>query len=190
MLLVGCAREAPEVREVKRAAQDYLSALAHRDLMEIQQRSTCIAAANSLTGGRVLSIEPLQTWSMGLLDSLVRTTSLAQRAADSLWSASGDATADSLFRRSRVLAIRASAYRNAIRATRLSNPSVLLDRGGRLEARLVRTRVRYSGPAVGARPVDREIFIRFLRAPGGKWIAYSFALPAEDPGFGLGFGLN
>ena len=184
LLPAGCAREAPEVHEVRVATEEYLTALARRDVKVTQERSTCVAPANSLIGGRVLAIEPVQVWRRMVIDSLIRTTLIAQRTADSLWSLSSEAAADSLFRSARAMALQAAMYRNAARAARFSNPSLLLDRNALVETRLVRTRVRYAGPAVGPKPVDREILIRFLRVPAGKWIAFSFALPAEDPGFG------
>ncbi len=180
-LLVGCAREAPPAREVRKATEEYFAALAKRDVKLIQERSTCVAASNSLVGGRVLAIEPVQVSRLGSVDSLVRVTVLAQRSADSAWAGSGEATADSLFRLARLLSLRASVYRNATRAARVSVPGMLLSRNAALETRLVKTRVRYFGPAVGPKPVDREVLIRLLRVPGGKWVVYSFSLPDEDP---------
>ena len=42
-------------------------------------------------------------------------------------------------------------------------------------------RVRYAGPIIGPRPVDREMILRLLKAPQGKWIAFSLYTPEDDP---------
>jgi hypothetical protein len=177
----GCAREAPDVREVRTATRDYLRVLQHRDMKGIADRSTCLVSTNSLVGGNVLAIEPLSWVRMGDLDSLVRDGMLAQRRADSLWAFAKDSTADSLFGLARTLSNRASVYRNALRAVPLSAPGALVSRDSLLEVRSVRARFRYAGPVIGPRPVDREETIHLLRAPGGKWIVFSVYLREEDP---------
>lgn len=180
-LVAGCAREAPEVREVRKVTQDYLAALTKRDLKRIHELSTCVASATSITGGRVLAIDSVRTVRAGAIDSLARAAMLEQRSADPAWSRASDADADSLRRRARLLSLRASAYRNASRAAIASSPTAISASSAFVETRLVRVRVRYAGPSVGPTPVDKEEWIRLLRAPGGKWIIYSFALPADDP---------
>jgi len=180
-LFAGCAREAPEAREVREATKSYLAALAHRDIKTIQEISTCVASATSVGGGRVLAIDSVRMVRVGAIDSLARAATLEQRSADSAWSRASDAAADSLQRRARLLSLRASTYRNAWRATIASSPTAIPASSALVETRLVRARVRYAGPSVGPNPVDKEEWVRLLRVPGGKWIIYSFALPADDP---------
>ena len=181
VLLGGCAREAPEVREVRKTTQDYLRALSRRDLKEIAERSTCLASTNSLVGGRVLEIEPVRQVRMGALDSLVRVSIVNQRSADSSWAHASDWNADSLFRWTRVLSNRAAVYRNAVRAVPVSLPGSVVGSDSTLETRIVRARVRYAGPVIGPRPVDKEELLRLLRVRGGKWIVFSKYLEADDP---------
>src|SRR5437016_3146854 len=102
-LTIGCAREAPDVHEVRKTTQDYFRALQHQDVKQIADRSTCLVAANSLVGGRILAIDPSRWVRMGELDSLVRASMVAQRVADSVWAFAKDATADSLFQLARTL---------------------------------------------------------------------------------------
>jgi len=181
LILAGCAREDPETREARKAAHDYLRAVSRRDVKEIGERSTCLASTTAFAGGRVLRIDPPRWIRVGALDSLARASMLAQRSADSAWSRASEADADSLFRRARLLADRASVYRNAARAVPVSAPGVVLGRDTALETRSVRVRVRYAGPLVGPRPVDKEEILRLLRAPGGRWIVFSLYLVTDDP---------
>ena len=181
VLLGGCAREAPEVREVRKTTQDYLRALSRRDLKEIAERSTCLASTNSLVGGRVLEIEPVRQVRMGALDSLIGASARIQRSADSSWARANDWNADSLFRWARVLSNRAAVYRNAVRAVPVSLPGALVGADSTLETRVVRARIRYAGPVVGPRPVDKEEILRLLRVRGGKWFVFSKYLVADDP---------
>jgi len=180
-LLGGCAREAPDVHEVRTTTQDYLRALHRRDVKQIADRSTCLVSTNSLVGGSILSIGSSSWMRMGDLDSLVRATIYEQRGADSAWAYAKDETADSLFRLARLVSNRASVYRNAARAVPLSAPGAVVPRDSSLEVRAVRARFRYAGPVVGPRPVDREETVHLLRAPGGKWIVFSVYLREEDP---------
>ena len=181
LLLAGCAREAPDVREARKAAHDYLRALARRDVKEIGERSTCLASTNSFVGGRVLKVDAPRRIRMAALDSLARVAIYAQRSADSSWAKASEANADSLFRRARILSDQASIYRNAARAVPVSAAGAVLGRDTLLEIRTVRARVRYAGPVVGPRPVDKEEILRLLRAPGGKWIIFSKYLVEDDP---------
>jgi hypothetical protein len=185
ILLGGCAREAPEVREVRKTTQDYLHALARRDLKQIAERSTCLASTNSIVGGRVLKIEPARQVRMGTLDSLVRVSMADQRSADSSWARANDWNADSLFRRARVLSNRAGVYRNAARAVPVSFPGAVVARDSTVETRVVHARVRYAGPVIGPKPVDKEELLRLLRVRGGKWIVFSKYLVEDDPQPGM-----
>ena len=180
-LALGCARESPGTREVRRAAERYLVALARRDLKEIAKRSTCLASINSLVGGRVLAVGPSREIRLATLDSLARVTMIQQRSADSAWSRTDEAGADSLFRRAQLLSRRASVFRNAARAAQASAPGLVLSRNTPLETRSLRVRIRYAGPIIGPGPVDREETMRLLRAPGGAWIVFSLFLAIDDP---------
>jgi len=181
LLLAGCSREAPDVREVRNAAEGYFRALTRRDVKEIADRSTCLVSSSSLVGARVLAIQPPGRVRMGALDSLVRASMNEQRSADSAWARSGEQTADSLFRLTRTLSNRAAVYRNAARAIPLSSPGRMVASDSTLETRVVRARFRYAGPIIGPRPVDREELVRLLRAPGGKWIVFSVYVREDDP---------
>jgi len=180
-LAAGCAREAPEIREVRKAAQEYLRALAKRDVKEIGERSTCVVSANSIVGGTVLGIGPPRKVRMGTLDSLSLVTRFVQRTADSTWAFANDSTADSLFRAARLISNQAAVYRSAVRAVPVSAPGTVVPRDSTVETRSVRTRIRYAGPAIGPQAVDKEEIIRLLRAPGGKWIVFSVYLTDQDP---------
>ena len=181
VLASGCTREPPADREVRRAAKRYLAALARRDVKEIGALSTCVTSTTSLVGGNVLALLPARGIRMAALDSLGRVTMLSQRSADSAWSRSGEANADSLFHRAKLLSNRASVFRNAVRAAQASVPGVALPREAPIETRSVRVRMRYAGPLIGPSPVDREATMRLLRAPGGIWIVFSLYLSADDP---------
>ncbi|MBI4365107.1 MAG: hypothetical protein HY568_06740 [Candidatus Latescibacteria bacterium] len=180
-LLAGCAREAPETRDVRRAAQRYLDALSRRDVNQIRALATCVTSTTSLVGGRVLDIQPPRGIRMGSLDSLARATTVSQRAADSSWTRSDESRADSLFHRAQLLSRRSALYRNAVRAAQASAPGVALSRDAPLKTRAVRIRIRYAGPLIGPSPVDREATMRLLRAPGGGWIVFSLYLTPDDP---------
>ena len=103
------------------------------------------------------------------------------RSADSSWARASDWNADSLFRWARVLSNRAAVYRNAVRAVPVSLPGSVVGSDSTLETRIVRARVRYAGPVIGPRPVDKEELLRLLRVRGGKWIVFSKYLVEDDP---------
>ena len=113
LLLADCSREAPDVREIRKSAEEYLKALSRRDVKDIAERSTCLVATNSFVGGRVLHVEPERRVGMAALDSLVRASFAAQRTADSVWSYADEAAADSLFRRARLWSNLASVVARA-----------------------------------------------------------------------------
>ena len=119
-LIVGCSREPHDRREVRIAADRYLTALAHKDLGAIQRSATCVVGMTSVRGGQILRIEEPRTLALGALDSLALAAERAHRSADALWSRVGEADADSLFQVRRRLAYLHSLYRNAIRAVNLS----------------------------------------------------------------------
>jgi len=179
LLLAGCAREAPDIREVRKSAEEYFKALERRDVKEIAERSTCLTSTNSFVGARLLQIRPAQHVRMSAVDSLVRTSYAAQKTADSVWPLATEATADSLFNRVRYFSKLSAIYRNAFRAVPLSSPGTVVPADSTLETREVRARFRYAGPVIGPHPVDREQLVRMLRAPGGKWIVFS-VFPIED----------
>lgn len=180
-IAVGCARESPEAREVRGAAQRYLAALARHDVKEIGARSTCLTSTTSLVGGRVLAVGPPREIRMATLDSLAKVTMLRQRTADSAWSKADESHADSLFQSARLLSHRASVFRNAARAAQASAPGLALSRGTPLQTRTLRVRIRYAGPLIGPGPVDREETMRLLKVAGGTWIVFSLYLATDDP---------
>jgi len=169
------------VREIRTAAQEYLKALERQDVKQIGDRSTCVVSTNSLTGARVLAVDPSRWVRMGDLDSLVRVGISQQALAEAAWAKAKDATADSLFGLARLRSNQASIYRNAVRAVPLSAPGSLVARDSLLEIRSVRARFRYAGPVIGPKPVDREEMVHLLRAPRGTWIVFSVFLRDEDP---------
>jgi len=180
LLLAGCSREAPDVREVRQAAEGYFKALSRRDSKEVAERSTCLVTIPA--AGRVLAIEPPRgVLRMGTLDSLVRVSISEQHTADSTWARASDQTGDSLFRQARLISNRAAVYRSAARAVPLSSPGRIVASDSTLETRVVRARFRYAGAFVGPKPIDREMLVRLLRAPGGKWIVFSVYVREEDP---------
>ncbi len=179
LLLAGCSREAPDAREVRLAAEGYFKALSRRDSKEVAERSTCLVTIPA--AGRVLAIEPPGGVRMGTLDSLVRVSISEQHTADSTWARASDQTGDSLFRQARLISNRAAVYRSAARAIPLSSPGRIVASDSTLETRVVRARFRYAGAFVGPKPIDREMRVRLLRAPGGKWIVFSVYVREEDP---------
>jgi len=180
LLVAGCARETPETREVRRSAQEYLKALAQRDLKELQARSTCLASTNSFVRGKVLAIDSSLFVPFRTIDSLARATMTSQRSSDSAWSHADESHADSLYTRARTIARFGASLRCAVRAAYASLPGTPMGTSV-LETRRVRVRVRYAGPVVGPSPVDTAEYLRLLRAPGGKWIVFSKYRVEDDP---------
>ena len=180
-LLAGCAREAPDVHAVRLAAERYVDALAHKDLEQIRARSTCVVAYEWLKGGNVLQIGAPHRVTIGTLDSLVRAAGETHRSADSAWVVAPDSIRDRLSRQALVVGKLHFVYRSALRAVALSRPDTLLGSGAVLETRTVRMRVRYSGEAVGPRPIDKDMLLRLIRASSGQWIAFSFYSQEDDP---------
>jgi hypothetical protein len=180
-LLAGCARETPDVHEVRLAAERYVDALAHKDLQQIRARSTCVVAYQSLKGGNVLQIGDPHHVTVGVIDSLVHAAGEAHRGADSAWVVAPDSIRDQLSKHAMTIAKLHFVYRSALRALTLSRPDSLLGSDAVLETRTVRVRVRYAGEAVGPRAVDKEILLRLVRAPRGQWIAFSFYSKEDDP---------
>lgn len=177
----GCSREPPDLREVRLAAQRYVNALASKDLPEIRARSTCVVSPQSIRGGNVLRIGDLRRITLATLDSLSTAAADAHRVADSLWTHGGNQDHDALFAQARRAGRVHIVYRNAIRASTLSDPDSFHDSRTPVESRSIRVRIRYAGPVVGPEPVDREVMLRLLRVPAGKWIAFSLYTVEDDP---------
>jgi hypothetical protein len=157
-----------------------MTALAGKDLAEIRNRATCVVAVQSVQGGNVLRIGQLRRLSVGSLDSLARAASLAHERAESLWvQAGGDREAR--FQEMRRTGRLEVTYRNAARAIAVSTSNALTSSSTPLETRALRMRVRYAGPIIGPKPVDREMILRLLKAPQGKWIAFSLYTTEDDP---------
>ena len=180
-LLAGCTRESPDVHEVRLAAERYVDALAQKDLEQIRARSTCVVSYQWLRGGNVLQISDPHRVTIGALDSLVHAAGQEHRIVDSVWVTAPDSVRDRLSRQALVVSKLHFVYRSALRAVALSRPDTLLGSNGVLETRTVRMRVRYAGEAVGPRAIDKELLLRLIRVPSGKWIAFSFYSKEDDP---------
>ncbi len=180
LLTPGCAREAPETREVRLAAQRYLSALARKDLKQIRERATCVVPTHSIQGGNVLRIGAPRYMTLGGLDSLSEAAAAARQAADSAWNSADETARESLFRAGQRAAVAHVGYRNALRAVALSEPDSLHGSGTQVEIRAVHARIRYAGEWVGPKPVDRERVLGLIRPRSGRWIIYSFTAPEDD----------
>ena len=180
-IVVGCAREPQDVHEARLAAERFVAALAGKDLAEVRQRATCVVSMQSVQGGNVLRVGTPRRLPVFSLDSLATVASVAHQRAESLWaqprSGDQDAQFDDVRRTARLEII----YRNALRAIGLSRPDVLNDSRALLETRAIRMRVRYAGSVIGPKPVDREMVLRLLKAPSGKWIAFSLYTAEDDP---------
>ena len=179
--LAGCGRESQDSRGARLAAERYLDALSRDDLTSLRLRSTCVIPSQSIVGGVVLRVAAPRSISMAKLDSLARAAAAGHRALDSLWALGKDESVDSLFLRSRVMAHRHGLYRNAIRAASLSLDGEEVAENVVVRTCRIRVRIRYHGPLVGPKPVDREHVLRLLAAPGGRWIVFSAHLREEDP---------
>ena len=180
-IVAGCAREPQDVHEARLAAERFVAALAGKDLAEVRQRATCVVSMQSVQGGNVLRVGTPRRLPVFSLDSLATVASVAHQRAESLWaqprSGDQDAQFDDVRRTARLEII----YRNALRAIGLSRPDVLNDSRALLETRAIRMRVRYAGSVIGPKPVDREMVLRLLKAPSGKWIAFSLYTAEDDP---------
>jgi hypothetical protein len=181
LLLAGCARETPDVQDVRQASNRYLKALVRKDVDQVKRSATTLVSMASIVGGRVIEIGPAVGENVGVLDSLLEATDRQRARADSLWKRADDADADSLFRLVRLLNRRYVTLRLAQRAAHVSLPESLLTTTLPIELRRVRVRIRFAGDRVGPKPVDREMILRLLRAGRGDWIVFSLYLPSEDP---------
>ena len=181
LVISGCAREPEEVREVRLAANRYVSALAGKDLAEIRNRATCVVAVQSVQGGNVLRIGPGRRLSVAALDSLASAASVAHEKAESVWVHAGSADREARFQEVRRTGRLEVTYRNAARAVALSSSNSLLTSAAQLETRMLRVRIRYAGSVIGPKPVDKEMVLRLLKAPSGKWIAFSLYTAEDDP---------
>jgi gamma-glutamylcyclotransferase (GGCT)/AIG2-like uncharacterized protein YtfP len=177
----GCARESRDVHAARLAADRYLGALSRSDLASLRQSSTCVVPSESIVGGSILRIDPIRPTTLRALDSLETTAVDRYRAADSVWSRSGEAAADSLFLLSRLLARRTLLYRNAQRAVTVSGEGVAVRPESPIRTVRMRVRLRFSGPLVGAEPIDREHILRALAVPRGRWIVFSLNPPEVEP---------
>jgi len=180
-IVAGCAREPQDIREARLAAERFVTAVAGKDLAEVRQRATCVVSMRSVQGGNVLRVGTLRRFLVSSLDSLASSASAAHQRAESLWAQSRSGDRDAQFNDIRRTARLEITYRNALRAIALSRPGVLNDSKTPLETRVVRMRIRYAGSVIGPKPVDREMILRLLRAPPGKWIAFSLYTAEDDP---------
>jgi len=180
-MAAGCAREPQEVHEARLAAERFVAALAAKDLAQVRERATCVVSMQSVQGGNVLRIDPLRRFPLSTLDSLALSASRARQRAESLWVEATGGDKEARFDEARRASRLEVTYRNAQRAVAVSRPDVLHDSGTLLETRSIRMRVRYAGSVIGPKPVDREMILRLLKAPAGKWIAFSLLTVEDDP---------
>ena len=180
-IVAGCAREPQDVHEARLAAERFVAALASKNLAEVRQRATCVVSMQSVQGGNVLRVGTVRRFPISSLDSLTASAFVAHQRAESLWTQARSGGRDDQFDSIRRAARLEIIYRNALRAITLSRPDVLHDSKTLLETRAVRMRVRYAGAVVGPKPVDREMILRLLKAPLGKWIAFSLYTAEDDP---------
>jgi hypothetical protein len=103
------------------------------------------------------------------------------RSADSAFVVADASRTDAAHQEALAVARLHTMYHNAIRALGKSNPDTLLGSAAMIETRALHMRVRYSGGPVGKKPADTEQVLRMIRAPAGKWIAFSFFSENEDP---------
>jgi hypothetical protein len=177
----GCSREAPDVKEVRLAAQRYMNALARKDVEEMRARSTCAVSYQWIRGGNVLQIGKERRLTLRTLDSLRSEAARRHRSADSAFVVADASRTEAAHQEALAVARLHTMYHNAIRALGKSNPDTLLGSDAVVGARTLRMRVRYSGSPVGKKPADTEHVLRMVRAPAGTWIAFSFFTEDEDP---------
>jgi len=177
----GCARDRGDTRAARFAAERYLDALGRNDLTLLRQRSTCSVPSQSIVGGIVLRVEFPRSATLAMLDSLARSAARVHRTLDSLWTLVPEEAVDSLFVRSQLFARRHVLYRNALRAASLSLDGEEPPADALIRTCRIRARIRYHGPLVGPKPIDREHVLRLLAAPGGRWIVFSAHLRQDDP---------
>lgn len=177
----GCSREAPEVKEVRLAAQRYMNALARKDVEQMRARSTCAVSYQWIRGGNVLQIGQERRLPLRTLDSLRSEAARKHRSADSAFVVADASRTEAAHQEALAKARLHTMYHNAIRALGKSNPDTLLGSDATVQTRTLRMRVRYSGSPVGKKPADTEHVLRMVRAPAGRWIAFSFFTQDEDP---------
>jgi hypothetical protein len=177
----GCSRETPDIKEVRLTAQRYMNALAGKDLEQMRARSTCAVSYQWIRGGNVLRIGESRRVTLHSLDSLRTVAARLHRSADSAFVLADDSRSDAAHEEALAKSKLHSMYHNAVQALAKSHPDTLLGSGTVLETRSVRMRVRYSGAPVGKKPADTEQLLRMIRAPGGKWIVFSFFAADQDP---------
>ena len=177
----GCSREAPEVKEARLAAQRYMNAIARKDVEEMRARSTCAVSYQWVRGGNVLRIGDARRVTVESLDSLRTAAGVRHRSADSAFVVADASRTEAAHQEALAIARLHTLYHSAIRALEKSNPDTLLGPDATVETRAIRMRVRYSGSPVGKKPADTEHVLRMVRAPSGKWIAFSFFAADEDP---------
>ena len=177
----GCSRETPDVKEVRLTAQRYMNALAGKDLEQMNARSTCAVSYQWIRGGNVLQIGQMRRVTLRSIDSLRTVAAKLHHSADSAFVLADDSRSDAAHEEALAKSRLHSMYNSAVLALAKSHPDTLLGSDTVLETRSVRMRVRYSGAPVGRKPADTKQLLRMIRAPGGKWIVFSFFSADEDP---------
>ena len=184
LIATGCRPDPPEIREARRVAKDFATAIRLHDAAKLRDIASCVVATDGIQDAHVRYLDPPQFIRPAGLDSLILLYAEAQRLADSSYSAAPDAAADleARFERARSLARRAAATRAARRAVDASRGGQTS--GAQMEVKSIRAHllVKFAGGAVGPVPVERDTIVRLLHTPGGSWIVYAFDLASDAPG--------
>lgn len=190
LALAGCRPDDPAVRDARLAVRHFVVALRAQNEAQLRSLATCVVEDAGVQDARLRRFESLHSIHLASLDSLAILYGQAQWIADSLYTAAPDSTSDleKRFERTREWARRAAMARAALRAADQSmaaaptpkatsvvpNPALQTIRAHLL--------VRYAGTAVGPAPIERDVVVRLLRAPGGPWVVYGFDLASDAPG--------
>jgi hypothetical protein len=180
------------VRTARSKVQEFADALRACDDSRLRALATCVITTAGIRDARLRYLEPPRSIAPAALDSLSALYAEGHRIADSLYTAAPDSAADleSRFARARSLALRAATTRAALRAAAQSSSSATIPPAASAKAgsapglRAIRAHlmVRFAGDAVGPDPIDRDMIVRMLRAPGGPWVVFACDLASDAPG--------
>jgi hypothetical protein len=184
----GCRPDPPDVRTAKTTLAEFVHELRAHDDAALRARTTCLIPTEAIRDARVRSLEPPRSVAVGSLDSLDARYAHAHRAADSLYALTPDTdpAVEERFQVVREWGRRAATVRAARRAATRSAESGDGPTRTAPQTPLVSIRahvvVHYAGPAVGPDRIERDVEVRLLRAPAGRWVVYAFDLASDPPG--------